>query len=667
MASRIPVLEQSVGVSVGQMPRAQNQQMVDPLGQTMEGLAHGVAVVGREMDIAAKRRDGEIAKAWLSPTLSGAEIEARRHLSELYQTAPEDGSGVVPKLLDAFDKQTEDIVSKAPNEAAKTFAKEHRDSLRTRLADQALNFEATQGMAWRANQYLTGIDNAGKLVMQDPSKSNFLTQMATQSALIDSAEIAPAERIKLKNNLHQTLTNAAAATVMDRDPYAVQDATSKAMGHNGFTGQTGVPWVDSATPEQVKVWNSQATAKIKQLENEQARKTLDREKVAQDLYSGAVDLSNKGQYFSQSYQSALLQGSKGTVFEKPVLELIESQRQSAGFASAPAAARAAALNNLRADGATPAQGTSPGMHKGLEKLEAIDSAIDSAIKDNPWQAAQKYGVVQQAPVVNLTSVTEVVNLIGQRSAQSGQVEQWAGRPISPLQPEEAEQFARILRAMPPEQAATALSQIGARAGSQGRIAALASQIKDRDGVIGLAMAYSNYMTTLGRPTAEFILRGDQAIKDKLVKPDGEVETGWRGAIAKEIRGAYSNREVEDQVINAAFLIAAAKGGDTDNAINLASGGIVNFNGSKVPLPYGMKGGESAFKDKIKAVTTQNLEAQTPGGTVKAGSATMPVSEFVKTLPQAQLVHAGNGLYNVRAGNTLVTNTAGQRIFIQVAP
>ena len=46
---------------------------------------------------------------------------------------------------------------------------------------------------------------------------------------------------------------------------------------------------------------------------------------------------------------------------------------------------------------------------------------------------------------------------------------------------------------------------------------------------------------------------------------------------------------------------------------------------------------------------------------------MPLAQFVATLPKASLVHAGQGLYNVRAGSGVVTNSAGKRITLTVNP
>ena len=98
---------------------------------------------------------------------------------------------------------------------------------------------------------------------------------------------------------------------------------------------------------------------------------------------------------------------------------------------------------------------------------------------------------------------------------------------------------------------------------------------------------------------------------------------------------------------------------------LATGGIVERNGFKVPLPYGMN--EDDFTKRINSVRPADLAAQAPDAQVMIGSKPMPLDQFVATLPKASLVHAGPGMYNVRAGSGLVTNSAGKRITLTVRP
>lgn len=410
------------------------------------------------------------------------------------------------------------------------------------------------------------------------------------------------------------------------------------------------------------------------IEARNARNADKAERDATKAFNTATDTINKnrdialgGGFIAPDQIALMVEQAQGTGLEKDVQELLASQKQVAGFASLSPAKRAAVLEDARASRANPAVGIDPLGQKQLDRAEQIDAKLKQQVDNGEaWSAAQSVGVVKSAPALNIGNPQEALQVFQQRMGQIGEVEAWAGKKISPLQPVEAEQMTKVLRALKPDQAASMLGQIGQVIGDADRIAALGKQIGDKDGTLGIAMAYAGAKTTEGRYTAELVLEGDQKLRDKVVKADGIAETGWKGTIAKEIRGAYSNQEVETKIVDAAFKIAAATDGDVARAIRLATGGgIIERNGGRIPMPYGMK--ENDFDKRIAAITPDTLAPQTPGGVVMVGPNRVPVEDFTKSLPDARLVHAGQGLYNVRAGNQLVTNERGQRITLKVSP
>jgi hypothetical protein len=300
----------------------------------------------------------------------------------------------------------------------------------------------------------------------------------------------------------------------------------------------------------------------------------------------------------------------------------------------------------------------------------MDDKLRRQADENPWAAAQSAGVIKEAPVFNLADpATGGADHPAAHGADRhrGELDRQARLAAAAAGGGAAVQVRAAASAGPGRHDA---GRIGGALGNGERVAALAKQLHDKDGTLGLAMMYASAGTTQGRKTAELVLRGEQALKDKTALVDKAAETGWQGTIAKAIRGAYSNREVEDQVIDAAYKIAAAnyadgKGADLDNAVRLATGGIIERNGQKFPLPYGMKEGD--FDKRLGAITPEVLAPQAPDGQVYVGRTPMPLADFVATLPKASLVHAGQGLYNVRAGTSLVTNAQGKRITLRIAP
>lgn len=403
---------------------------------------------------------------------------------------------------------------------------------------------------------------------------------------------------------------------------------------------------------------------------EKARREQDaRENAAVDVYNKAFDLSSQGRYFSTDFINELSTTAAGTKMAGPVQELVKSQAKVAGFASLSLPQQQAEIERMRAVGSDPKGGVSPIEQNVQNQFTKIHEASVKAYQENPWQAAQERGVIKDAPVISLNNVQDAQQVLSQRMQQIGQVEVAAGRKISPLQPQESEQIGRLVRALPPDQQSSALASFGTLVGDPDRLAAMATQMDQKDKVLGTAMMYANSQTTQGRYVSELILRGERALRDKAILVDEKKQTGWRGAIAAEIGDAYPNQEVRDRMIDAAYYIQAgfsAEGGSTDTsrAVRLAAGRIVERGGNKFPLPYGMEEGE--FDKRLKAIQSADLAAQAPGGQIFAGKTAVPLEQFVKSLPDAALVHAGQGKYNVRAGMGLVTNAQGQRITIGVS-
>lgn len=393
-----------------------------------------------------------------------------------------------------------------------------------------------------------------------------------------------------------------------------------------------------------------------------------RENKGRDAYKDAQAMALNGRYLSIEYISELTAITAGTSAAPAVKELVRSQAAVAGFASLPLSQQTAMIEHRRVAGSTQGTGTNPDAEKMVANMERIRDGGQKAYAENPWTAAQERGVIPRAPEVQMTDLPGAQAVLAERMKQIGTVEAAAERKISPLQPQEAEQIGRLVRSLPPDQQSTALATFGKMIGDGDRLAALARQIDTKDKVLGTAMMVGDLQTDRGRYVSELLLKGARAIKDKSIMLDEHKETGWRGAIANEIGDAFPNQEVRDRLIEAAYYVQAGfaaegSGTDTSRAIRLVVGRIVEHNGSKIPLPRGME--ESDFEKRLSSIKPQALAAQTPGGNVYIGKTAVSVDQFVKSLPDAKLVSAGGGRYNIRAGMGLVTNAQGKRITIEV--
>lgn len=401
------------------------------------------------------------------------------------------------------------------------------------------------------------------------------------------------------------------------------------------------------------------------------REAKAREEKAKDAYTSAADLVLRGKYLDMDTINGLAETTAGTAYASQAQELVKNQGEAARFATMPSADRKALLEAERAKASTKGQGTSPQSQKQLDQLERIDANVDNAAKENVWVAAQDSGVVNRAPAIAIGNVQDAQQIIGLRMQQIGQVEQWTGKKESPLQPDEARTLGKLVQALPPEQAATALGSVGGLVKDMDRLSALAKQMGGENSAIVNAMAYANAQTSTGRYTAELVLRGQQALKDNTVRIDPARETGWKAAIAKQIDGLSLNQDTtrgwkESTYLILAGLVAGGASPDIAQAVGLATGGVrEQRDGSKIPRPYGMS--DDTFTQRIAGVTPADLSAQAPGGQVFSGATAIPLDQFIQQLPQASLIHAGQGRYHIRAGQGYVTNSARQRITIDLNP
>jgi hypothetical protein len=401
------------------------------------------------------------------------------------------------------------------------------------------------------------------------------------------------------------------------------------------------------------------------------RERLAREDAGTNVFNKAYDQWSRGQFFDVNFISEASAVVAGTASEAPLRALFESQAQVAGFASQSLPQQRADLERQRAAGATRGVGTNPVALGVYDQQSKINAGLEAAAKENPWKAAQGAGALADAPEISVNNIQDAQRIVGQRMANIGQVERWTGYKISPFQPAEAQEVGKLIRTLPPDQAATALGSFGDMIGDPDRLTAFANQIGDKDKVLATAMAYANTKTTFGRQTSELILRGERALKDGTAKVDAAKETGWRADIAKTIGDATLNQTVRQQWIDSAFLVQAAiysEGGGTDiqRAVRLATGGIKDqADKTKIPLPYGMN--EDTFDQRVKNLQAGDFAKQISDGNVYSGATAIPIEQFVKQLPKASLIHAGPGRYTVRAGNGFMTNAAGQRITIDLNP
>lgn len=383
-------------------------------------------------------------------------------------------------------------------------------------------------------------------------------------------------------------------------------------------------------------------------------------KVAESTFNAASLLVNQGKTLSPEYVEQATQQMAGTPYQNAFRESLKDAPARAAFGQQPLATQQQVLLGLRAE--LNQRGTDPKIEKRIGELDTIYKQSVQDYAADPLPAALQRGLLPNIEPIRTDSIPGLVATIGGRVYQAQLVQQQVGEAVSPLLQTESEQVAKLINVLPVDQRASAVAQIAQAVG--GPVAqALGRQIAGKDKALGLALAMGASQTTQNRYTSELILRGAQAIKDKTIQADDKKVSGWRAEIANTIGNAYQNDVQREAAIESAFLVraglAAENTGDNAQAVRLATGGIADRNGKKVPLPYGMAADD--FDAKLKKLTPANVSA--PEAFI--GGKPMPMADFLARVPDAQLVHAGKSRYGVMAGGSLATDAKGNPLIIEV--
>lgn len=626
-----------------------------------------------------EQHQDEQARVWAGAAASDFHVKQLQATQDQRQAAVDAVASGQPvpdmtgSFLKSYDEDSGAIIASAPNSRAKQYLQTSLTQTRTALAGQVVGQQAQLTRDWKLSTADATVQNGAKVVQQDPGQydtqmGNVLATMPHIDPVTDAAHAIKARGV---------LTNAAATSALDNNPDGLKADTGKALGENGFKGPTGVSYIDAATPDQVETWNKLATVKIAMRDRVAQTAQDAREAAATKSYNDLVTFTNSGKVPDLDYLNQVRQATTGTSQQESAKALLNVAISGGGFGSQSLPRQQATLTALDAESNT--SGSNPEREAMLSQFRTIHSAQTEAYKNDPWSAATQFAHAPAQPVQNLQTPQKGLALVQQRVAMLPTIEAASGAPASPFQPAEAQQMTKLLEALPTDQQATLLTSIGQMAGSQERVSAIAKQFGDKDGTLGLAMAYAGapgktaVANAAGTQVAQLILDGDRALKQRTSAEDMTKQTGWKATIATALKGVYPNPQLEDAAIDAATKIAAGRsangqGEDLDVAVKLATGGIIQHGaaGAPIPLPYGMQTA-SDFEKRIAAITPDTLQAQAPNSMVVAGGAMVPLQAFVRSLPNATLVHAGQGRYNVRAGNSYVTNTNGAPITIQVAP
>jgi hypothetical protein len=513
------------------------------------------------------------------------------------------------------------------------------------------------------------IEHAQRLYLENPAAAD---QMAndTLTQLGPFGGMAPAEIQQARQAYMEgtRFTKGQAMVSGARRDNAALDKVAAALESEQFQdmdpGRKGQLLTQIEGYKVSNVQRMEADARRRQAEEER------RMRHAESQFNAANSIITTGKVLSPEYVEQVSKSVAGTPYELAFKESLKQAPERTAFGMQPLATMERILTQARAE--LNARGTNPQAEKTIKAMEEIRN---EAVKDyarDPLLAAQERGLIQTIQPVDVSSVSGLLSSIAPRIEQAGLVRQQVGQPVTPLLKSEAETVAKLLNVLPLEQRSAAVAQLAQAVGPE-QAAALAKQLMPAgqasaaDKALAIAFGMAGARTTEGRYTSELVLRGAAAIKDKAVREDNAALTGIRAQVAAEIGDAYQNQEVRAAMIDAAvytqYGLQAEGSGDLSRAVRLATGGITERAGRKVPLPYGVDA--DTFEKRLVNLSPPDIEKQLPDGKVYVAGTAMPSANFLKQVPQAALMHAGQGRYWVQAGTGLATNAVGRPLVIEV--
>lgn len=324
------------------------------------------------------------------------------------------------------------------------------------------------------------------------------------------------------------------------------------------------------------------------------------------------------------------------------------------------------LARLLAD-ATPEPGA--GFAARLKNFEVLQRAVTETVKarqEDPIAYAMSNDAYGIEPLKDLRNPQTLAQTLAKRAGAMERIAADYGTRPAVLTKAEAEVFGEHLASLQAADKARVLGVVFNAAGAQG-IQSIASQLKDKHQSIAIAGMLTTFSTTAGNSAAQLYLQGKEALEQKRAKIDQAAEIGTKAEIYKALEGVYQTPQGREAAAEAAFGIYAKLkadgGGDVDQAVRIATGGLMEFNGGKIAKPYGWQ--DSQFRDALRRQIPATLAAQ--GGEYLVGSARVSAADFAKMLPGARLQTYGQGSYLVMAGNDVVRDATGAPFILQVAP
>lgn len=185
----------------------QTAQAVGNIGGALSG-------IGAERNAVVREQAERDAKSWSGATVSKATLDWTETLQKRQESALPGAPDFTPGVLSDFDAYASKAVDSAPTKMAKDFVRQHMQSLRTSVGEQALRFEGQARVGLRLDNAEGSIENAAKVVAQDPGQFNKMLGLVRETM----PDVGPAHTAELSDKARKQLVAAAAASNIQTSP-----------------------------------------------------------------------------------------------------------------------------------------------------------------------------------------------------------------------------------------------------------------------------------------------------------------------------------------------------------------------------------------------------------------------------------------------------------------
>ena len=272
---RIPIIEQTTGLSLSTpTTQAQGQQMVSPLGNAGQVAAAGfdaLAAADVHTQNALWHKENADAVANLSKPMSDAQVYWQQQLTDA-KTRTIDGGllqqpdgttvGFRAKIEGDFDTWSKTFLDGVQNPKAKQIAMEQVNSMRTRVLDNALTFEAAAGVANRSQKVEDSVVNWSSQAASAKTVEDVDQLVLSAKTFIANSGFDEATRNQKAADAVKRIVVAANQGAMERDPVAFRAAAIQRYGVDPAAPPKPAP-IPAASPDSGSVFSQAVTFTLK--------------------------------------------------------------------------------------------------------------------------------------------------------------------------------------------------------------------------------------------------------------------------------------------------------------------------------------------------------------------------------------------------------------------